>query len=541
MNNSYTNGRQNSPLLTETLGGMLHRTAQAYPKVSAIVSRHDNLVWTYEEFNHRVDELAAGLIRSGLKPSERIGIWAPNSSAWTLLQFAAARAGLIFVTFNTAYQRSELEYVLRKVGCKALVLAQGYKDICYPSMLEAMDVPELEHRILIDGDARDGYTRLDDYICTLSDADRQALDQREAENRCDDPVNIQFTSGTTGHPKGVTLTHHNILNNGYFVGLRMGLQVQDRLCIPVPLYHCFGMVMGNLACVSHAATMVYPAAIFDPMETLKAIEKERCTHLYGVPTMFIAELNHPNFSDFDTSSLRGGIMAGSSCPAEVMRQVMDRMHMQDVSIAYGMTETSPVSTQTSVDDSVHLRVETVGQVMPHLEIKIIGDDGEILPRGEVGELCTRGYSVMTGYWGEPEATRNALDSDGWMHSGDLASMDDNGFVRIVGRAKDMIIRGGENISPREVEEFLYTHPDIVDVQVIGVADEKYGEEVCAWVITREGSELDAQALVSFCKGEIAHFKVPRHIRFVDAFPTTASGKVQKFVMRREMESTASVV
>lgn len=538
---SYASGPGSQPLLPDTLGGLLRRAARDHGSVEALVSRSENIRWTYSEFDRRVDELAIGLLRTGLKPADRIGIWAPNSSAWTLMQFAAARAGLVFVTFNTAYQRSELEFVLRKVGCRALVLAQGYKQISYPAMLEAVDAPDLELRILIDGPLRDGYRLLQDFIRPLATEDAHRLEAIESGLSFDDPVNIQFTSGTTGHPKGVTLTHHNIVNNGYFVGLRTGLKAGDRLCIPVPLYHCFGMVMGNLACVSHGATMIYPAAAFDAFETLRTVEEERCTHLYGVPTMFIAELNHPKFLAFDLTSLRGGIMAGSPCPEEVMRQVMERMHMRDVTIAYGMTETSPVSVQTRIEDSIDHRVETVGQVMPHLEVRIVDDQGYIVPFGATGELCTRGYSVMRGYWEDPDGTRRVLDEAGWMHSGDLAMMDEDGFVRIVGRSKDMIIRGGENISPREIEEFLYAHPDIVDVQVVGVPDDKYGEEVCAWIIAREGAALDDVAVIAFCKGVIAHYKVPRYVRFVDAFPTTSSGKVQKFVIRRLMEEELSPV
>jgi fatty-acyl-CoA synthase len=532
---SYASGPGSQPLLADTIGGLLRRAARDHGPNEALVSRSENLRWTYSEFERRVDELAAGLLRAGLRPADRIGIWAPNSSAWTLLQFAAGRAGLVFVTFNTAYQRSELEFVLRKVGCRALVLAQGYKQISYPALLETIDAPDLELRILINGPARDGYRLLQDFIRPLTAEDAHSLEEAEGRLSFDDPVNIQFTSGTTGQPKGVTLTHHNIVNNGYFVGLRMGLMAGDRLCIPVPLYHCFGMVMGNLACVSHGATMIYPAAAFDAFETLRTVEEERCTQLYGVPTMFIAELNHPKFSAFDLTSLRGGIMAGSPCPNEVMRQVMERMHMRDVTIGYGMTETSPVSVQTRINDSVDHRVETVGQVMPHLEVKIIDDEGHVVPHGAIGELCTRGYSVMRGYWDDPDGTRRVLDEAGWMHSGDLAMMDEISFVRIVGRSKDMIIRGGENISPREIEEFLYSHPDIVDVQVVGISDDKFGEEVCAWIVVREGAALDEDGVIAFCRGVIAHYKVPRYLRFVDTFPTTSSGKVQKFVIRQVME------
>lgn len=486
------------------------------------------------ELDREVDALATGLLASGLARGDRVGIWSPNSVSWLILQFATARAGLILVTFNTAYRQSELVYVLRKVGCKALVLASGFKDISYPAVLDGIEAPDLTLRILIDGPMREGYHSLADIMALADDASIARMVAAEADNQIDDIVNIQFTSGTTGTPKGVMLSHHNLVNNGYFVGLRTGMVAGDRLCVPVPLFHCFGMVMANMAAVTHGATLVYPAAAFDAGETLRAVEAEKCTLLYGVPTMYIAELNHPDFDRFDLSTLRGGIMAGSPCPIEVMRRVRDAMHMRDVTIAYGMTETSPVSLQTRPTDSIEQRVETVGTVGPHLEVKIIDPNGRIVPRGSEGELCTRGYSVMRGYWQEEQATRQVLDPAGWMHSGDMARMDDQGFVRITGRIKDLIIRGGENIAPREIEELLYLHPDIVDVQVFGVPDAFFGEAVCAWVILTGGSTLTEEALRDYCRTRCAHYKVPKHIRFVTAFPTTASGKVQKFRLREAM-------
>ena len=528
---SWSKGPSTPPLLTDTLSALLKAAARDHAGTDAIHSRHEKLTWTYAEFDRRVDAMAAGLLRLGLQPGERIGVWAPNCSAWTLVQFAAARAGLIFVTFNTAYKQDELEFVLRKTKCRALVMARGHKAVSYLDILANVNAPELSFRILIGETEEPGFIRLDDLLVALAPADVLALASIAKAVTSEDPANIQFTSGTTGRPKGVTLSHRSIVNNGYFVALRAGVGPGDRVCIPVPLYHCFGMVMGNLACVARGATMVYPGAAFDAGETLQAVADQRCTHLYGVPTMFIDLLAQP-FGDLALESLRGGIMAGSPCPVEILRQAVERLHLRDVTIAYGMTETSPVSTQTEMSDSEVQRLETVGRVMPHLEVRIVDEEGRVVPRGSTGELCTRGYSVMLGYWQDPEATAQVLDDMGWMHSGDLAVMDSDAVVRIVGRKKDMIIRGGENISPREIEELLYGHPAISDVQVIGVPHARYGEEVCAWIVPRAGADIDAAAVLAFCSGRLAHYKVPRHIRFVDAFPKTASGKVQKFVLRQ---------
>lgn len=522
---SLVKGEAEPTLMSVTLGEALHDAARRWPDTEALISCSENVRLTFAELDAKVSSLAAGLLELGLEPGDRVAIWAPNCAAWTLLQFATARAGLVFVTFNTAYRRQELAHVLDLSGARAIVSVQGFKDIDYAEELQAVSAPALEWRLMLGAEAPAGWMAFEDIFS--DDIDRLS------SVRCNavDPVNIQFTSGTTGRPKGVTLSHHNILNNGAAVGRRAGMMPGDRLCIPVPLYHCFGMVMGNLACVAHGVTMVYPTPGFDAEASLRAIEAERCTHCYGVPTMFIAMLSSSAFADHDYSSLRGGIMAGANCPVEVMRRLIDRMHMSEVTIAYGMTETSPVSTQTLPDDPLHARIETVGRVMPHLEIKIVDDRGQIVPRGVEGELCTRGYSVMSGYWGDAEATALAIDADGFMHSGDLATIDADGFVRITGRAKDMIIRGGENISPREVEEFLYTHDDITDVAVIGVPDAHFGETVCAWIVRTPGSQLEEAGVRDYCRGELAHFKAPTLIRFVDALPMTPSGKVQKYLMR----------
>lgn len=522
-----------APLLEITIGEAVAEAARRWPQLPALVSLHEGVRWTFAELDERVSQLAAGLIRLGLKPGDRVAVWAPNGADWTLLQFATARAGLIFVTFNTAYRRVELEHVLNLSGARAIVTAPGFRDINYAEELAGIPAPDLQFRIWLGAVPPDGFIGFDD----LFDIDVSPLAAATPTPR--DPVNIQFTSGTTGRPKGVTLTHRNILNNGAAVGQRAGIEAGDRVCIPVPLYHCFGMVMGNLACVTHGATMVYPAAGFDAQASLAAIETERCTHAYGVPTMFIAMLAAPDFDSRDLSSLRGGIMAGATCPVEVMRRVIDRMHMRDVTIAYGMTETSPVSTQTFADDPLDMRVETVGRVLPHIEIKIVDEQGDTVRRGVQGELCTRGYSVMSGYWRDPEATAKAVDADGFMHSGDLATMDQHGFVKITGRAKDMIIRGGENISPREIEEYLHRHPAIVDVAVIGVPDDRFGERVCAWVVRTPGATLEAAEVMDFCRGQLAHFKVPAQVHFVDQLPMTASGKVQKYLMRQAMADEGS--
>ncbi|RQR33221.1 AMP-binding protein [Burkholderia sp. Bp9142] len=524
-NISFEAGSVDSPLLEFGIGEALRMAARRWPEHEALVSRAERLRYTYVALDREVDRLAAGLLRLGLVPGDRVAIWAPNSAAWTLLQFATARAGLVFVTFNTAYRRSELTHVLNLSGARAIVSAPGFKEIDYAEELAAIDTSDLEWRVMLGARAPRGWLTFD----SLFSDDFSPL--QTVAPLATDPVNIQFTSGTTGRPKGVTLSHRNILNNGASVGERAGIQEGDRVCIPVPLFHCFGMVMGNLACVTRGATMIYPAAGFDPLATLAAIETEKCTHCYGVPTMFIAMLELAETLRVDLRSLRGGIMAGATCPVEVMRRVMERMNMRDVTIAYGMTETSPVSTQTLPDDPFETRIGSVGRVMPHVEVKIVDTDGQIVPRGVQGELCTRGYSVMSGYWNDSAATAAAIDVDGFMHSGDLATMDAEGFVAITGRAKDMIIRGGENISPREIEEYLYTHPEIVDVAVIGVPDRKFGEVVCAWIVPSAGAGLTSEDVIAYCRGQLAHYKVPTYVRLVDVLPTTPSGKVQKFVMR----------
>lgn len=534
-NLSIAVGDTSSPLLEITIGEAVAEAARRWPEMLALVSLHEGVRWSFAELDRRVSQLAAGLLKLGLKPGDRVAVWAPNGANWTLLQFATARAGLVFVTFNTAYRRVELEHVLSLCGARAIVMAPGFRDIDYALELASIAASDLQFRIWLGEAPPQGYLAFDNIFTT----DLSPLAAVHAG--AGDPVNIQFTSGTTGSPKGVTLSHRNVLNNGADVGLRTGIATGDRVLIPVPLYHCFGMVMGNLACISRGATMVYPAAGFDPQASLAAIEAERCTHAYGVPTMFIAMLGAPDFDRWDLSSLKGGIMAGSTCPVEVMRRVIERMHMRDVTIAYGMTETSPVSTQTLVSDPLDMRVETVGRVMPHITIKIIDEQGDIVPRGVQGELCTKGYSVMSGYWRDPEATARAVDGDGFMHSGDLATMDQNGFVKITGRAKDMIIRGGENISPREIEEHLHRHPAIFDIAVIGVPDPRFGEAVYAWVVRAPGASLEAQEVIDFCRGQLAHYKTPAHVRFIDNLPMTASGKVQKYLLRQAMAEESPVL
>jgi fatty-acyl-CoA synthase len=525
---SYADGASETPLLGETIGDNLARTATAHPAADALVSPHQDVRWSYAEFDERVDRAAGALIAAGLDPGDRLGIWSPNRAEWTLLQYATARAGIIQVSVNPAYRTSELEYALRQSGCRMLVAAPAFKTSDYVAMTEEVrpSLPELERAIFFDT------PEWDELLDAGSAISIDEVRARAAEVAFDDPVNIQYTSGTTGFPKGATLSHHNILNNGYFVAEFCGYGVEDRVCIPVPFYHCFGQVMGNLGCTTHGSCMVIPAPAFEPEPTLRAVQDERCTSLYGVPTMFIAELALPDFDEYELGSLRTGIMAGSPCPVEVMKQVIDRMHMEDVTICYGMTETSPVSTQTGADDPLERRVGTVGRVHPHVEVKVVepGTD-RALPRGDTGELCTRGYSVMLGYWNDPERTSEAIDAGRWMHTGDLATMDDEGYVNIVGRIKDMIIRGGENLYPREIEEFLYTHPAVADVQVIGVPDERYGEELMAWIIVREGETLDEDGVRAFCEGQIARHKVPRYVKVVDEFPMTVTGKVQKFKMR----------
>jgi len=553
---SYVSGTSDKPLLGLTIGAQFDATCEAHPDRTALVSRHQKIRWSYAELKARVDALAAGLLALGLEPGDRVGVWAPNCAEWALTQFATAKAGLILVNINPAYRLSEAEYALNKVGCKALVTAIAHKTSAYlamvrelapelnaarPGELRAQRLPALRLVITLGEEDHAGCLAFHQACDAGAPADVARLAEIGADLQFDDPINIQFTSGTTGFPKGATLSHHNILNNGYFVAEAIRLQPGERLCIPVPLYHCFGMVMGNLACITHGATMVYPSEGFEPLAVLEAIEAEGCEALYGVPTMFIAILGHPEFGRFDLSTLRTGIMAGSPCPIEVMKRVIDEMHMPQVTIAYGMTETSPVSFQSGVDDSLEHRVATVGRIQPHLEVKVVDEAGRIVPRGEPGELCTRGYSVMVGYWDDPERTAEALDANGWMHTGDLATLDADGFGNIVGRIKDMVIRGGENVYPREIEEFLYRHPAIQDVQVIGLPDLKYGEELCACIILKPGQALDAAAVRNFCRGQIAHYKIPRHVRFVEAFPTTVTGKVQKFAMREAIIADMGLV
>ncbi|HEY5874685.1 MAG TPA: AMP-binding protein [Ilumatobacteraceae bacterium] len=528
---SYASGPSAKPLIGRTIGADLESTAERFPDHEAIVVPFQDVRLSYGEFDERVDEVARGLLALGLDQGDRVGIWSPNCLEWALVQYATAKIGVVLVNLNPAYRTHEVGYALRQSGCRAVVAATDFKTSDYVAMLDEVrrELPLLEQTIFI------GTSSWDDVLERAATVDMDARRERSANLSFDDPINIQYTSGTTGFPKGATLSHHNILNNGYFVAEGCGYTEADRVCIPVPLYHCFGMVMGNLGCTTHGATIVYPAPAFDPLATLQTIEAERCTSLYGVPTMFIAQLAHPDFGSFDLSSLRTGIMAGSPCPVEVMKQTISAMHMDEVTICYGMTETSPVSTQTAADDTIDQRVGTVGRVHPHVEIKVVDPDtGLTVSTGTTGEFCTRGYSVMLGYWDEPDKTAQAIDSSRWMHTGDLAVMDDHGYVNIVGRIKDMIIRGGENVYPREIEEFLYSHPDIVDVQVIGVPDERYGEEIMAWVRVREGADpLDAAGVRAYCSGRIAHFKIPRYVHIADEFPMTVTGKIQKFKMREE--------
>ena len=531
---SYVHGASGVALLGETIGQNLDRTTAAFPDRDALVSVHQGIRQTYAEFHAAVEEVARGLLALGIEPGDRVGIWSPNNAEWVTLQYATAKAGAILVNVNPAYRTSELAYALGQSGVSTLVLARGFRQADYVAMVEAVagETPALTRRVVLGTDPPAGAMSWDDLRAAGERVSPEELRDRGALLQFDDPINIQYTSGTTGFPKGATLSHHNILNNGFFIGEGCGYSEQDRVCIPVPLYHCFGMVLGNLACTTHGAAMVYPAEAFDPEATLAAVQSERCTALYGVPTMFIAELEHPRFHEFDYSSLRTGIMAGSPCPVEVMKKVQADMHMDQVTICYGMTETSPVSFQTGTDDPVDKRVATVGKVHPHVEVKVVDpDSGRVVPRGTPGELCTRGYVVMLGYWENPEATGEAIDAAGWMHTGDLATLDADGYANIVGRIKDMVIRGGENVYPREVEEFLYQHPAVADVQVVGVPDPKYGEELCAWVRPREGQQVTGDELRDWCRGKIASFKIPRYWRFVDAFPMTVTGKVQKFKMR----------
>jgi fatty-acyl-CoA synthase len=528
---AYAKGELEPPLLEETIGASFERTVAAHAEREALVDVASGQRWTWMELDRDVDDLARGLVAAGIGKGDRVGIWAPNCAEWTIVQYATAKLGIILVNVNPAYRTHEFSYAVNQSGLRLLVSASRFKTSDYRAMVEetAGQTPTLERVVFLDTDDWTG----------LVDAGRSlpagVVAERLAQTAPDDAINIQYTSGTTGYPKGATLSHRNILNNGYFTTELIGLGPEDRLCIPVPFYHCFGMVMGNLGCTSHGTTMVIPAPGFDPEITLRTIAAERCTGVYGVPTMFIAMLNHPTFAEHDLSSLRTGIMAGSICPVEVMRRCVDEMHLGEVAIAYGMTETSPVSCQTRVDDDLERRTATIGRVHPHVEIKIADPvTGETVERGQTGEFCTRGYSVMLGYWDDPEKTAEAVDADGWMHTGDLAEMREDGYANIVGRIKDMVIRGGENIYPREIEEFLYQHPDVEDVQVIGVPDERYGEELCAWVKMRPGAEpLDAEAVRAYATGRLAHYKIPRYVLVVEEFPMTVTGKIRKVQMREE--------
>ena len=525
---SYTAGPTDAPLIEETIDANFRATVAAHPDREALVVRHQGVRWSYTELDAEIDRLARALLASGLAVGDRVALWSPNRYEWVLAQYATARIGVIMVCINPAYRTHELEFALNQSGSVMLLAAPEFKTSNYRQMWAdvAEQCPEIREAIFFDDPTWDAL---------LERAEKVTSDEVKERSESlvnTDPINIQYTSGTTGLPKGATLTHRNILNNGYFVGEGCGYTEHDRVCIPVPFYHCFGMVMGNLGCTSHGSTMVIPNDAFEPVSVLEAVQDEKCTSLYGVPTMFIAELGVPEFESYDLSSLRTGIMAGSPCPVEVMKQVIERMNMDEVTIAYGMTETSPVSTQTGADDSIDQRVGSVGRVHPHVEIRVADPEtGETVARGESGEFQTRGYSVMEGYWNEEEKTAQAIDAEGWMHTGDLAVMDVDGYVNITGRIKDLIIRGGENISPREIEEFLYGHPDIIDVQVVGVPDEKFGEEVCAFIQARDGASVDIDAVREFCQGKIAHYKVPRYVLSIEDFPMTVTGKIQKYLLR----------
>ncbi|MCW2815669.1 MAG: AMP-dependent synthetase and ligase [Nocardioides sp.] len=531
---SYARGETDQPLLEETIGASLDRTVATWPEREALVEAATGRRWTWAELGREVDAVARGLVAGGLEAGDRVGIWAPNCAEWTIAQYATAKAGVVLVNVNPAYRTHELAYVVEQSGMRWLLATTRFRTSDYRAMVEevAPDAPGLERAVYLD---TDDWAAL---AAAGADLPADALDVRAAGLGPADPINIQYTSGTTGRPKGATLSHRNILNNGWFTTETINLTHEDRLCIPVPFYHCFGMVMANLGCTSHGATMVIPAPAFDPATTLRVVEEERCTAVYGVPTMFIAMQSDPTFAERDLSSLRTGIMAGSICPVEVMKRCVTDMHMAEVSIAYGMTETSPVSCQTRADDDLDRRTATIGRVHPHVEIKVVDPvTGATVERGQPGELCTRGYSVMLGYWEDPDKTAEAIDADGWMHTGDLAEMREDGYCNIVGRIKDMVIRGGENIYPREIEEFLHTHPDVEDVQVVGVPDARYGEELCAWLRMRQGAEpLDADAVRAFATGRLAHYKIPRYVMVVDDFPMTVTGKVRKVEMREKSAS-----
>ncbi|HGA2319956.1 TPA: fatty acid CoA ligase family protein [Pseudomonas putida] len=543
---SYSQGNPTKALLSQCIGDAFDTTVARFPDREALVVRHQALRYTWQQLADAVDQHARALMALGVQPGDRLGIWAPNCAEWCITQFASAKVGAILVNINPAYRSSELDYALGQSGCRWVICADAFKTSDYHAMLLGLvpglangkpgalvceRFPELRGVVSLAVTPPAGFLAWHDLQARAESVSPEALTERQAQLHCDDPINIQYTSGTTGFPKGATLSHSNILNNGYMVGESLGLTEHDRLVVPVPLYHCFGMVMANLGCMTHGSTLIYPNDAFDPLATLRAVAEEKATALYGVPTMFIAELDHPQRGEFDLSSLRTGIMAGATCPIEVMRRVIGEMHMAEVQIAYGMTETSPVSLQTGPDDDLERRVTSVGRTQPRLESKVVDADGNSVPRGAIGELCTRGYSVMLGYWNNPKATAESIDGEGWMHTGDLAVMDEQGYVRIVGRSKDMIIRGGENIYPRELEEFFFTHPAVADVQVIGVPCSKYGEEIVAWVRLHPGHTASADELRDWAKARIAHFKVPRYFRFVDEFPMTVTGKVQKYRMR----------
>ncbi|HRW71968.1 AMP-binding protein [Ottowia sp.] len=557
---SHARGTTDTPLIEQTIGAFFDAMVERFPEREALVVVHQGRRYSYRQLQQASRQLASALLKLGLTPGDRVGIWSHNNAEWVLMQLATAMTGLVLVNINPAYRTAEVEYALNKVGCQALVVMPRFKTSDYLGMLrelapewahaktgeplQSATLPHLNHAIWIDvageGAEEPGFQRFSDLMQTGDAADpRLAQTARLLHNT--DAINIQFTSGTTGFPKGATLTHRNILNNGFFIGEAMRLTEADRLCIPVPLYHCFGMVLGNLAVLTHGGCIVYPNDAFEPLSVLQTVQAEKCTGLHGVPTMFIAELDHPRFAEFDLSTLRTGIMAGSPCPIEVMKRVQRDMHMDEVTIAYGMTETSPVSCQSSTDTPLDKRVATVGLVQPHLEVKIVDpESGAMVPRGATGELCTKGYSVMQGYWDDPARTAEAIDAEGFMHTGDLATMDDEGYVNIVGRSKDMVIRGGENVYPREIEEFLYRHPKVQDVQVVGVPDQRFGEELCAWIVVKPGQQLDEDEVRAFCKGRIAHYKVPRYIRFVAEFPMTVTGKIQKFRIRDAMKEELGI-